>query len=194
MASIRFLSGFPDIHVLILTTIMLKLYKKCDFIFFSISQSTATFINVLSQNTVTCFLFKNISVYSLDIIKSNYSEVKASACSVGDLGLIPGFGRSSGGEHGNPLAGRILMDRGAWGATVHGGCKELDTTERLRQGLWEVLLNLLYIICSHLRAWAAVTYWKVWPCKNQRPQLPEIYTQQGTHGCRIASRVLSRGG
>ena len=71
------------------------------------------------------------------------SDNKKSACSVGDLGLIPGFGRSSGGEHGNPLARRILMDRGAWGATVHGGCKELDTTERLRQVLWEVLLNLL---------------------------------------------------
>ena len=26
---------------------------------------------------------------------------------------------------------RIPMDRGAWRATVHGGCKESDTTERL---------------------------------------------------------------
>ena len=31
------------------------------------------------------------------------SEGKESACNVGDLGLIPGFGRSPGGEHGNPL-------------------------------------------------------------------------------------------
>ena len=29
--------------------------------------------------------------------------VKASACSVGDLGLIPGLGRSPGGGHGNPF-------------------------------------------------------------------------------------------
>ena len=28
---------------------------------------------------------------------------KESACNAGDLGLIPGVGRSSGGEHGNPL-------------------------------------------------------------------------------------------
>ena len=28
---------------------------------------------------------------------------KESACHVGDLGLIPGLGRSPGGEHGNPL-------------------------------------------------------------------------------------------
>ena len=25
----------------------------------------------------------------------------------------------------------LLMDREAWNATVHGGCKESDTTERL---------------------------------------------------------------
>ena len=31
------------------------------------------------------------------------SDSKKSTCSVGDLGLIPGFRRSSGGEHGNPL-------------------------------------------------------------------------------------------
>ena len=31
------------------------------------------------------------------------SEVKASACDAGDLGLIPGLGRSPGGENGNPL-------------------------------------------------------------------------------------------
>ena len=31
------------------------------------------------------------------------SEIKASACNVGDLDLIPGLGRSPGGGHGNPL-------------------------------------------------------------------------------------------
>ena len=31
------------------------------------------------------------------------SEVKASACSAGDLGLIPGSGRSPGERNGNPL-------------------------------------------------------------------------------------------
>ena len=33
----------------------------------------------------------------------NGSNSKESACSAGDLGLIPGLGRSPGGEHGNPL-------------------------------------------------------------------------------------------
>ena len=50
---------------------------------------------------------------------------KASACSAGaagDLGLIPGLGRSPGGGRGNPLQYSCLenpMDRGTWQATVH---------------------------------------------------------------------------
>ena len=31
------------------------------------------------------------------------SDGKESACTVGDLGLIPGLGRSPGGGHGSPL-------------------------------------------------------------------------------------------
>ena len=48
---------------------------------------------------------------------------KESACNIGDLGLIPGLGRSPGGGHGNPLKYSCLenpMDRGTWWATVHG--------------------------------------------------------------------------
>ena len=40
-----------------------------------------------------------------------------------DTGSIPGFGRSSGGGHGNQLQYSCLenpMDRGAWWARVHG--------------------------------------------------------------------------
>ena len=50
------------------------------------------------------------------------SDGKESACSVGNLGLIPGLGRSSVGGTGNPLQHSCLenpMDRGAWRATVH---------------------------------------------------------------------------
>ena len=48
---------------------------------------------------------------------------KESACNAGDLGLIPGLGRSPGEGNGNPLQCSCLknpMDRGAWQATVHG--------------------------------------------------------------------------
>ena len=54
------------------------------------------------------------------------SEVKASACNAGDLGLIPGLGRSPGEGNGNPLQYSCLenpMDRGAWWATVYGVAK-----------------------------------------------------------------------
>ena len=50
------------------------------------------------------------------------SEVKASACNAGDVGLIPGSGRSPGEGNGNPLQYSCLenpMDGGAWWATVH---------------------------------------------------------------------------
>ena len=50
-------------------------------------------------------------------------EVKASACNEGDLGSIPGLGKSPGEGNGNPLQYSCLenpMDGGAWWATVHG--------------------------------------------------------------------------
>ena len=63
------------------------------------------------------------------------SEVKASACNAGDLGLIPGSGRSPGEGNGNPLQYSCLenpMDGGAWWAIVHGVAKSLTRlTERL---------------------------------------------------------------
>ena len=53
------------------------------------------------------------------------SEVKASACNVGDLGSIPGSGRSPGEGNGNPLQHSCLENHmdGAWWATVHGVAK-----------------------------------------------------------------------
>ena len=54
------------------------------------------------------------------------AEVKVSACNVGDLGSIPGSGRSPGEGNGTPLQYSCLgnlTDRGAWGATVHGVSK-----------------------------------------------------------------------
>ena len=51
---------------------------------------------------------------------------KESACNAGDMGSIPGLGRSPGEENGNPLQYSCLensMDRGAWWVTVHGVAK-----------------------------------------------------------------------
>ena len=49
--------------------------------------------------------------------------VKNPSANTGDVGSIPGSGRSSGGGNGNPLQYSCLenpVDRGAWWATVHG--------------------------------------------------------------------------
>ena len=54
------------------------------------------------------------------------SDSKESACSAGDMGLIPGLGRSPREGNGNPLQYPCLenpMDGGAWRATVHGVAK-----------------------------------------------------------------------
>ena len=51
------------------------------------------------------------------------SEVKVSAFNAGDLGSIPGSGKSPGEGNDNPLQYSCLenpMDGGAWWATVHG--------------------------------------------------------------------------
>ena len=58
-------------------------------------------------------------------------EPTCSAGDTGDMGSIPGLGRSSGEGNGNPLQYSCLgnsMDRGAWWATVSG---MMDTTEQL---------------------------------------------------------------
>ena len=49
------------------------------------------------------------------------SAVKNPPASVGDMGAIPGLGRSCGGGNGNSLQSSCLgnpMDRQAWSATV----------------------------------------------------------------------------
>ena len=54
------------------------------------------------------------------------SAGKESTCNAGDLGSVPGSGRSPGGGHGKPLQYSCLenpMDRGAWRAAVRGVSK-----------------------------------------------------------------------
>ena len=69
------------------------------------------------------------------------SGSKASACNVGDLGSIPGSGRSPGEGNGNPPQYSCLenpMDGGAWWATVRRVAKSRtrlsDFTFTLFQG------------------------------------------------------------
>ena len=63
---------------------------------------------------------------------------KESACNEGDVGSIPGLGRSPGGGHANPLPYFCLanpMDRGTWRAAVHGLTKS-QTQLRTQHRAW----------------------------------------------------------
>ena len=83
------------------------------------------------ENTI-CYLFVIIYIFKLGF--PGGSDGKESACNTGDLGLIPGLGRSPGKGHGNPLqysflenphGQRSLVGYNPW------GCQESDMTERL---------------------------------------------------------------
>ena len=66
------------------------------------------------------------------------SDGKEPACSAGDLGSIPGLGRSPGEGNGHPLQYSWLedpMDRRAWRVMVRG-VAESDMTEQPTLSLW----------------------------------------------------------
>ena len=74
----------------------------------------------------------------------------ASAGDERDVGSIPGWGRSPGGGHGNPLQNSCLenpMDRGTWQYTVHGVTKSGTqlkqlSTRRCAFCLWDLHYSL----------------------------------------------------
>ena len=66
------------------------------------------------------------------------SPGKESACNTGELGSIPGLGRSHGGGHGNPLQYSCLENPHGQRSLVGCSpwdCKKSDTTERLSTAL-----------------------------------------------------------
>ena len=105
------------------------------------------------------FLFVNYTPISWERSFPSGSVVKNPPSNAGgtrDMGSVPGLGRSPGGGHGNPppLQYSCLgnpMDRGAWWATVHGGCKESDVTEateHVQHASWEnALAYCVSVLC-----------------------------------------------
>ena len=78
------------------------------------------------------------------------SEVKVSACNAGDLGSIPGLGRSPEEGNGNPLQYSCLenpMVRGAWWATVHGVAKSQTGLSDFTFTFTFVLIYLYTVMC-----------------------------------------------
>ena len=76
-------------------------------------------------------------------------KVKNLPASAGDLGSIPGWGRSPGEGNGSPLQCSglgNLMDRGAWWATIHSHKRVRHdlTTRTTNKGM----RNLLFLCCG----------------------------------------------
>ena len=79
-------------------------------------------------------LFSTVTDYGASLVAQMLKNLPANAGDARDTGLILGVGRSPGIGNGTPLQYSCLensMGRGAWWATVHGGCKDLGTTELL---------------------------------------------------------------
>ena len=90
------------------------------------------------------------------------SDSKESTCSAGDLGLIPGLGRSPGKGNGYPLQYSGLensIDRGAWQSTVCGVAKSRTWLSKFRFALYScfVLLFLWASDSLHRCNWLALT-------------------------------------
>ena len=72
----------------------------------------------------------NLTLYSWSLGSPGGSVVKNPLANAGNVGLIPGSGRSPAEGHGNPLQCTCLgnlTDRGAWWGYSSQGCKESDS-------------------------------------------------------------------
>ena len=101
---------------------MRKNYFPYTFLDISHNKPIPHFLEKIVYSTICCT--ENKKLFSSGF--PGGSEVKASVCNSGDLGLIPGSGRYPGEGNGNPLQYSCLenpMDGGDWWATVHGVTK-----------------------------------------------------------------------
>ena len=75
--------------------------------------------------------------------------VKNLPTDAGEVGSVPGLGRSPGKGNGNQLQYACLgnpKDRGVWRASVHGIVKELDTTQRLNNNICSNIVHIPYAL------------------------------------------------
>ena len=130
-----------------------------------------------------------------------------SACNVGDLGSIPGSGRSPGEGNSNRLQYSCLenpMDRGAWWAAVHGVAKswtllshKLPTSTRSwkkQESSRKTSISALLTMPKPLTVWITINcgkFWKRWEyqmtwsasweiCMQVRKQQLELDMEQQT--------------
>ena len=102
---------------------------------------------------------------------------KQSTCNVGDMGLIPGLGRSPEGGHGNPLQFSCLenpMDRGGWQAAVHG-------VEKSQTGLSDFTFTFhFHALEKEMAAHSSVLAWRI-PGTGEPGGLPSMGSHRVGH-------------
>ena len=130
----------PNWLNLLLFTPLLSVFFHCNV---NASTGQALFCSLYSQGLKQCLIYSRCSIVSLnkwwmyDSCKKNsdftyiilflkglprWLSEKNPPANAGDMGSIPGSGRSPGEGNGNPLQYSCLessMERGAWRATVH---------------------------------------------------------------------------
>ena len=77
-------------------------------------------------------------------------NLPANAGDAGDVGSIPGSGRSPGGGNGNPHQNSCLensMDRKAWWAAVHGVTK----SQTLKSHCWAYIEKAIIPTIGHIQ-------------------------------------------
>ena len=129
-------------------------------------------VRFVSRSTVFFFFFflhANIQLIGL----SWWLSSKESSCSArvaGDMGLIPGSGRSPEGGHGNPLQHSCLenpVERGAWRAMVHRVAKSQTWLKQLACAhpvdqapfVEKTVFAPLYCLCSLVKDQLTVFMW-----------------------------------
>ena len=174
-------------------------------------QFSGSLRHVLEMNTID--LDSNVLWLRMFIIRlwvrkfcPGGSEVKASVCNAGDLGSIPGSGRSPAEGNGNPLQYSWLenpMDGGAWWATVHGVAKSRTLLSDFTLGqktLWthvpqsfiwrnvKKLIPQIFLLVYLLRGLQNLTDWdpkknegyfKFWGPKKKRTLSDQHYSLRG---------------
>ena len=117
---------------------------------------------------------------------------KESTCQAGDVGSIPGSGRSFGEENGNLLQYSCpgnSMGRGAWWAVVHGVAKRVGHKLATKQ---QVNITVFLGTCSLLQLLNSTTVlqkqlWTVWLYVNERTWLVFVIYYNTTNYYNIIS-------